>query len=159
MFCLLHVSWKIKIKKKKFEVATSNCFGGDAFTWKYIIDLDVTQNVAQNPLHHGVKVTQNVSRYLYIMLPMHLDCLKLLRPTVWEEMHLEEIQYLTLTLGPRSHNTLPSTLYIMWPMQHLHQRRFRRIYLLTNPLPHDPQNLLIAQANRPMKTPGRIFFR
>ena len=40
---------------------------------------------------------------------------------------------------------------------HLHQRRFRRIYLSTNPSPHDPQNLLLAQANRPMKTPGRIF--
>ena len=25
---------------------------------------------------------------------------------------------------------------------HLHQRRFRRIYLSTNPSPHDPQNLL-----------------
>ena len=40
---------------------------------------------------------------------------------------------------------------------HLHQRRFRRIYLSTNPSPHDPQNLLLAQTNRPMKTPRRIF--
>ena len=40
---------------------------------------------------------------------------------------------------------------------HLLQRRFRRIYLSTNPSPHDPQNLLLAQTNRPMKTPGRIF--
>ena len=40
---------------------------------------------------------------------------------------------------------------------HLHQRRFRRIYLSTNPSPHDPQNLLLAQTNRPMKTPGRNF--
>ena len=39
----------------------------------------------------------------------------------------------------------------------LHQRRFRRIYLSTNPSPHDPQNLLLAQTNRPMKTPGRTF--
>ena len=43
------------------------------------------------------------------------------------------------------------------PNHHLHQRRFRRIYLSTNPSPHDPQNLLLAQTNRPMKTPGRIF--
>ena len=43
------------------------------------------------------------------------------------------------------------------PNMHLHQRRFRRIYLSTNPSPHDPQNLLLAQTNRPMKTPGRIF--
>ena len=41
---------------------------------------------------------------------------------------------------------------------HLHQRRFRRIYLSTNHSPHDPQNLLLAQTNRPIKTPGRIFF-
>ena len=32
-------------------------------------------------------------------------------------------------------------------VQHLHQRRFRRIYLSTNPSPHDPQNLLLAQTN------------
>ena len=47
--------------------------------------------------------------------------------------------------------------WLMWPIKHLHQRRFRRIYLSTNPSPHDPQNLLLAQTNRPMKTPGRIF--
>ena len=40
---------------------------------------------------------------------------------------------------------------------HLHQRRFRRNYLSTNPSPHDPQNVLLAQTYRPMKTPGRIF--
>ena len=42
-------------------------------------------------------------------------------------------------------------------ISHLHQRRFCRIYLSTNHSPHDPQNLLLAQTNRPMKTPGRIF--
>ena len=40
----------------KFEVATSNSLGKDAFTRKYIFDLDlqvkVTLNVAQCPLHH-----------------------------------------------------------------------------------------------------------
>ena len=41
---------------------------------------------------------------------------------------------------------------------HLPQRRFCRIYLSTKTSPHDPQNLLLAQTNRPMKTPGRIFF-
>ena len=46
----------------------------------------------------------------------------------------------------------------MPPIVHLHHRRFRRIYSATNPSPHDPQNLLLAQTNRPMKTPGRIFF-
>ena len=42
-------------------------------------------------------------------------------------------------------------------MDHLHQRRFRRIYISTNPSSHNPQNLLLAQTNRPMKTPGRNF--
>ena len=43
----------------KFEVATSNRLGGDAFTKKYIISLltltlgqGQTRNVAQYPLHH-----------------------------------------------------------------------------------------------------------
>ena len=40
----------------KFEVATSNSLGEDAFTRKYIIDLalqvKVPLNVAQCPLHH-----------------------------------------------------------------------------------------------------------
>ena len=41
----------------KFEFATSNCLGGDAFTRKYIISTLTlgqghTQNVAQYPLHH-----------------------------------------------------------------------------------------------------------
>ena len=40
----------------KFEVAMSNSLGEDAFTRKYIFDLDlqvkITLNVAQCPLHH-----------------------------------------------------------------------------------------------------------
>ena len=40
----------------KFEVATSNSLGEDAFTRKSLFDLDlqvkVTLNVAQCPLHH-----------------------------------------------------------------------------------------------------------
>ena len=40
----------------KFEVATSNSLGEDAFTRKTLFDLDlwvkVTQHVAQYPLHH-----------------------------------------------------------------------------------------------------------
>ena len=35
----------------------------------------------------------------YIIKPMHLQSLKLLCPTVKEEMHLQEIFDLTLTLG------------------------------------------------------------
>ena len=36
----------------KFEVATSDSLGEDAFTRKYIITFKVTLNVAQCPLHH-----------------------------------------------------------------------------------------------------------
>ena len=50
-----------------------------------------------------------------------------------------------------------TAIWVSPPTPHLHQRRFRRIYLSTNPSPHDPQNLLSAQTNQPMKTPGRIF--
>ena len=48
---------------------------------------------------------------------MHLQSLKLLRQKLQEDKHLQEIQYLTLTLGSRSHKMLPSTLYIMGPIQ------------------------------------------
>ena len=65
----------------KFEVATSNRLGGDALTRNYIISLLTLTlgqgqaiNVAQYPLHHR---------------PMHLQSLKLLYPTVQEEMHLQ----------------------------------------------------------------------
>ena len=38
----------------------------------------------------GVKVTQMYPSTLYIMGSMHMHSLKLLRPTVWEDMHLQE---------------------------------------------------------------------
>ena len=40
---------------------------------------------------------------------------------------------------------------------HLPQRRFCRIYLSTKTSPHDPQNLLLAQTNRPMKRQEGFF--
>ena len=60
----------------KFELAMFNGLGGGAFTRKTLNDLDlgVTQNVAQYPLFY---VT-------------YAPTMKLLRPTVWEEMHLQE---------------------------------------------------------------------
>ena len=54
----------------KFEVATYNGLGGDALTRKY------TQNVAQYPLHY--------------LTYTHMHSLKLLYPTVWEKMHIQE---------------------------------------------------------------------
>ena len=44
----------------------------------------------------GVKFMQNVANTLYIMLPMQLQCLKLLRQTVYEELHLKENTLLDL---------------------------------------------------------------
>ena len=51
----------------KFEVATSNCLGGDAFTRKFKIftlyldlGIKVTRNVAQYPHHH---VTYSATKF------------------------------------------------------------------------------------------------
>ena len=77
--------------------------------------------------------------------------------------NIHQIQVLTEPLCRAQANFYPLPnnervdLQISWVDLHLRQRRFRRIYLSTNPSPHDPQNLLLAQTNRPMKTPGRIF--
>ena len=53
------------ISAAKFEVATSKGLGGDAFTSKiqyltFDLDLGVTQNVAQYPLHH---VTYSATKF------------------------------------------------------------------------------------------------
>ena len=44
---------------------------------------------------------------------MHMHCLKLQRPTVWEEMHLQDNTFFDLDLG-RSQEMLPSTLYVTY---------------------------------------------
>ena len=67
----------------------------------------------------GVKVTRNVTQYPLHHVTYQAKSLKLLRLTVKKEIHLPEkniIWPLTLTLGSRSHEMLPSTLYIMWPI-------------------------------------------
>ena len=142
----------------KFEVATSNSFGEDAFTRKYIIwpwpigqghtkccpvpstscdlctyrvwsyyvksfrrrsiykkiqyltfDLDlgvkVTQNVAQNPLHH---VTYPATKFEVARSNRLGGDTFTRKYIIWS---------LTLTLGSRSHKMLPSSLNIMWPFQ------------------------------------------
>ena len=48
---------------------------------------------------------------------MQLQSLKLLPLTIKEEVHLNENTLFDLDLGLRSHKMLPSTLYIMWPIQ------------------------------------------
>ena len=59
---------------------------------------------------------------LDIMWPMHQQSLMLLHPTVKEKMHLQENTLFDLDLGvkvtprSRSHEMLPSILYIMWPI-------------------------------------------
>ena len=56
----------------KFEVTTSNSIGEDGFTRKYIIW----------PLTLGLRSHETSPSTLYIMWSMHLQSLKLLRPTV-----------------------------------------------------------------------------
>ena len=142
----------------KFEVATANG-KGDALPWKYII--------WPWPQGQGHTKCSPVPSTLCDLCNSEMWCCYI--PWLRRRCIYKKIHYLTLTLGSRSHKMLPMTLDIMWPMRqqslillhpkvkHLHQWGFRRIYLSTNPSPHDPQNLLLAQANRPMKTPGRIF--
>ena len=88
----------------KFEVATSKGLGGDAFTRKIqylIFDLEVkvTQNVAQYPLHH---VTYSATKF-EVATTNRLGGDAITR----------KYNTLPLTLGSRSHEMLPSTLYIM----------------------------------------------
>ena len=68
----------------KFEIATSNSLGENAFTRKYIIYLTFDLDL-------GVNATQMLLSILYIMWPIHLQGLMLLRLTVKEEMNLQEI--------------------------------------------------------------------
>ena len=91
----------------KFKVATSNGLGGDTFTRKHnlIFDLDlrikVTGNVAQYPLHH---LTYSATNF-------EVATSKGLRGDAFTRKF--NICILTLPLGLRSHEMLPSTLYIM----------------------------------------------
>ena len=52
----------------------------NAFTRKYII-LSLTLNLGSDEALYST---------FYIMRPMHLQSLKLLRPTVYDEIHLQE---------------------------------------------------------------------
>ena len=66
----------------KFEVPTSYSLRGDAFTIKYILwPLNLT---LESRLYKMLPST------LYIMWHMKLQSLKLLHPTVYKEMHLQE---------------------------------------------------------------------
>ena len=61
----------------------------------------------------GIKVTLNIA--FYIIRSMHLQRLKLLRPKVKEQMHLQKNTSFDLNhgLGSRSYEMVPSTFYIM----------------------------------------------
>ena len=50
---------------------------------------------------------------LHIMRPMHLRSLKLLCPTVKEEMHYKKIHYMALTLGKVMQNV------VQYPPHHM----------------------------------------
>ena len=62
-------------------------------------------------------------RTLYIMWPVQLQSLKMLHP-MFKEMHLQKNIIWLLTLGSKSHETLP-----MWPM-HLQSLKLIRSYWL-----------------------------
>ena len=91
----------------KFEVATSNSLGEDAFTRKYIIW----------PWPSGQGHTK--------CCPVPSSSCDLCTYRAWSyyvksfrrRSIYKKIQSLTLTLGSRSHKMLPSTLYIVWPIQ------------------------------------------
>ena len=103
--------WPIQLPK--FEVATPNRLGGDTFTRKYIVwhwhwgqghtkccpvpstsrDL-CTSKVWYCYIPRSYEMLPST---LYIMWPIQLQSLKLLRQKV-KEMHLQEIQYLTFDL-------------------------------------------------------------
>ena len=90
----------------KFVVAMSNSFGGYAFTRKYI-----TQNVTQYPPHH---VTYAPAKF-EVAESNRLG---------WDAFTRKYIIWpLTLTL--RSHEMSPSTLYFMWSM-HLQSLKLLR---------------------------------
>ena len=57
-----------------------------------------------------------LSSALQIIWPLHLQNLKLLRPTVQEEMHLKESTLFDLDLGVKATQMLLSILYIMLPI-------------------------------------------
>ena len=74
-----------------------------------LFDLDigvkVTQNVAQCPLHHVTYAPTEIEVITSKALGGEAFTRKF---NIWS---------LTLTFGSRSHKMLPSTLYIMWPIQ------------------------------------------
>ena len=88
----------------KFEVDASNSVGEDAFTRKYIIW----------PCHQGHTICcpiPSTSCDLCTCKVCSCYILQFRRRCIYKKIH-----YLTLTLGLRSYEVLPSTLYIMWPI-------------------------------------------
>ena len=72
---LHYLTYMYRYTAAKFEVATSNGLGRDAFTRKYIIWTLTLRSRSQKML----------TSTLYIMWPMQLQNLKLLRQMNWEE--------------------------------------------------------------------------
>ena len=107
--CPLH---HVTYAPTEFEFTTSKVLGQDAFTKNTIFDtfdLDlgfkVTRNIAQYPLHY---VT-------YLATKFEVATSNRLEGDTFTRKYI--IWLLTLTLGSRSHEMLPSTLYFMWHIQ------------------------------------------
>ena len=68
-------------------------------------------------LELGMKLHETLPNTLYLMWHVHLQSLKLLRPTVKEEMHLQRrTYYLAFDLGFNVTQNAIDTLYIVLPM-------------------------------------------
>ena len=105
---LRHVSYSAK----KIEVSTSKDLGGDAFTrkfntWPLTLGFKVTWNVAQYLLHH---VTFSATKF-------EVATSNSLGGDTFTRKYIIWPLTLTFGLGSRSHEMLPSTLYIMWLIQ------------------------------------------
>ena len=74
-------------------------------TFDLDLGVKVTQNVAQYPLHH---VTYSATKFEVATSTCLVGDTFTRKYNIWP---------LTLTLGSRSNEMLPSTLYIMWPIQ------------------------------------------
>ena len=66
------------------------------------LGVKVTRNIPQYPRHH---VSYAPAQFDYCNIP------RLMRRCIYKKIH-----WLTLTIGSRSREMLPSALYVMWPM-------------------------------------------
>ena len=102
--CPLH---NVTYAPTEFEVTTSKALGGEAFTRKFDI---WPSTLGQG--HTKCCPVPSTSCDLFSYKVWRCYVKRFMRRCIYKK-----IQSLTLTFGSRSHEMLPSTLYIMWPFQ------------------------------------------